>query len=115
MKGLIIKEPWANLILEGQKNMELRGSNTKIRGKIGIIKSGSKKVFGTVELIDCIQITNRDDYNSYRENHMVSCEFEDITYKKLYGWILKNPIEFKEPITYEHKLGCVIWVNLEEQ
>ncbi|NYC91934.1 hypothetical protein B0I49_005584, partial [Clostridium beijerinckii] len=35
-----------------------------------------------------------------------------IPYKKLYGWILENPIIYNEPIPYEHKQGCVIWVNL---
>ena len=30
----------------------------------------------------------------------------------IYGWKLENPKRFNEPIDYEHKLGCVKWVNL---
>jgi hypothetical protein len=41
MKGLIVKSPWIELILEGKKTWEIRGSNTKIRGPIALIKSGS--------------------------------------------------------------------------
>ena len=50
MKGLIIKSKWADLILNRDKTIELRSSNTNIRGTIGIIKSGSKKVYGTVDI-----------------------------------------------------------------
>ncbi len=44
-KGLIIKEIWAKAILRGKKELEIRGSNTKIRGTIGIIASGTKKSY----------------------------------------------------------------------
>lgn len=111
MKGLIVKTHWADLILSGEKTIELRGSNTKIRGKIGIIKSGTKKVYGEVELIDSIQI-NEDDYYKLYDLHKVNANRSDIPYKNLYGWILKNPIIYEKPVPYNHKTGCVIWVNI---
>lgn len=51
MKGLIIKSKWADLILSGEKTWEIRGSQTHQRGRIGIIKSGTGKIFGSVELV----------------------------------------------------------------
>ena len=33
MKALVIKQPWVDYILNGKKTWEIRGSNTKIRGK----------------------------------------------------------------------------------
>lgn len=112
MKGLIIKPYWTDLILSGDKTMELRSSNTKIRGTIGLIKSGSKKVYGTVDFIDCI-LLSKELYYNYKDKHRVDKDFKEIPYNKLYGWILNDPIKFDEPIPYNHKKGCVIWINLE--
>ena len=111
MKGLIIKDYWANKILDGQKSIELRSSNTKIRGTIGVIISKTSKVWGTVDIVDSIELSDEDFYN-LAEKHLVTCNREDISYKKLYGWVLENPKRFEEPIPYDHKKGCVIWVNL---
>ena len=52
MDILIVKPKWAELILTGQKTWEIRGSNTRKRGLIGIAESGTGKVYGEVELID---------------------------------------------------------------
>lgn len=112
MKGLIIKPYWADLILNGNKTMELRSSKTNIRGKIGIIKNGSKQVYGTVELIDCVKLDS-DLYYKNKKRHCVEETYDKIPYKNLYGWILKYPIKFNKPIPYNHKQGCIIWVNLE--
>lgn len=112
MKGLIIKPKWADLILDRNKIMELRSSNTLIRGAIGLVKSGSKMVYGTVELVDSIPL-DKSTYNYYKSWHKVDLPYEQLPYKKTYGWILSNPIKFDKPIPYNHKQGCVIWVNLE--
>ena len=110
-KGLIIKPKWADLILAGAKTIELRGNKTSVRGTIGVIKSGTKKVFGYVDIIDCIELS-KEDYIKLRNKHKVNIPYEDIKYKKLYAWVLENPIVLSKPIPYNHKLGCVIWVNL---
>ena len=46
MKGLIIKSPWIDYILDKEKIWEIRGSSTTIRGPILLIKSGTDKVYG---------------------------------------------------------------------
>lgn len=112
MKGLIIKPYWADLILNGEKTIELRSSNTKIKGKIGIIKSGTKKVYGEIDLVDSIELTD-DDYYNLSNEHKVNVRREDIPYKRMFGWKLENPIVYSEPKDYNHKKGCVIWVNID--
>lgn len=112
MKGLIIKPNWAELILNGQKDWELRSNDTKIRGTIGIIESKTGKVFGTVDLIDTI-LLNKEIFDNNINHHKFTLPFEKLTYKKTWVWVLKNPVRFKEPILYNHKQGCVIWVNLD--
>lgn len=115
IKGLIIKKKWLQLILKGLKTMELRGNKTKIRGTIGLIESGSKKVFGFVDLVDVVEIKDEETYNKYKTDHCVDIKFNDIKYKHLYGWIFKNVRILKEPIPYNHKQGCVVWVNLDDK
>ena len=112
MKGLIIKPYWANKILDGDKTLEIRSSNINIRGTICVIISGTSKVWGTVELVDSFLIPDKD-FEKFKDEHLIDCKREDIPYKKLYGWKLENPKKFDEPIKYEHKLGCVKWVNLD--
>ncbi len=39
-RGLLIKSPWVEDILQGRKTWEIRGLITHIRGKIALIRSG---------------------------------------------------------------------------
>lgn len=111
MKGLIIKSPYIELILEGKKKWEIRGSKTNIRGTIGLIKSGSKKVFGEVDLVDCIEL-NLDMYNEYC-SELYGKKEEKMPYKRTYAWVVKNPKIYDSPKSYVHPMGAIIWVNLD--
>jgi hypothetical protein len=42
MKGLVIDEPWISLIISGEKTWEMRSRNTVVRGRIALIRKGSK-------------------------------------------------------------------------
>lgn len=110
MKGLIIKEPYINQILLGKKKWEIRGTRTKIRGKIALIKSGSKKIYGEIELYDCFEI-NIDEYSKFCENLYGKKELR-LPYKRTYAWVLRNPIIYDKPKPYVHPKGAIIWVNL---
>ena len=112
-KGLIIKPKWADLILDGYKTIEIRGSRTKIRGDIGIIKSGSKKIYGKANLYDCTELS-KEDFNELRDKHLVNISYDELLkiYPNPYGWFLKDAKIFKKAMPYMHKKGCVIWVNL---
>lgn len=113
MKGLIIKPKWAELILNGEKTLEIRGSRTNTRGRIGIIKSGSKKVYGTAELNDCIKLTE-DNYDTLRDFHKLDISYEELLeiYKNPQAWVLSKAEKYEVPVDYEHKRGCIIWVNI---
>jgi len=112
MRGLIIKSPYIDDILSGIKKIEVRGSNTKIRERIVLLKSGTNLALGTVEIYDSKKMTLLDyinwDYNKLRGKFAK----QKMPYKNTYGWKLKNPIIFKEPIPYIHPLGAMIWVTL---
>ena len=112
MKGLIIKSPYIELILEGKKKLEIRGSRTNIRGTIGLIKSGSKKVYGEVKLVGCKELDLKA-YNEYYKG-LYGTEKSELPYKRTYAWVLEDPVIYKEPKDYNHPLGAVIWVNLDK-
>ena len=85
MKGLIIKAPWIDYILEGKKTWEIRGSNTNIRGRIALIKSGSGKIFGTVDLVDSKKIT-LDEYQESERFHCIPRkDCTESPYKNIYA------------------------------
>lgn len=111
-KGLIIREPWIDLIFDEKKPWEIRGSNTKIRGEIALIKSGTGLVHGTVILTNCFAIT-QEAFDQGRDNHRIPETFVN-PYKQRYVWELRAPKRFKHPIPYHHPQGAVIWVNLKE-
>jgi len=51
MDGLIIKHKWLDLILKGQKTIEVRGSDTKKQGEmIYLLESRTSKVVGTCKI-----------------------------------------------------------------
>ena len=115
MKGLIIRAPWIDLILQGEKTWEIRGTNTRIRGRIALIKSGTGYVFGTVGLVNCIPLDLRT-YQSHVTQHRVEV-VSSLPYPKTFAWVLEDPVRLDKPVAYRHPKGAIIWVNgvLEHQ
>ena len=116
MNGLIIKSPWIDKIFSGNKFWEVRGSHTKIRGKIALIKSGSSKIYGTCELVDVAGPLSKKDLLDNMNKHCVpeSLFADTLPYKKTYAWVLKNAERLEEPVPYNHPSGAVIWVKLRD-
>ena len=112
MKGLIIKKPWVDYILQGDKIWEIRGSKTKIRGKIELIQSGSGFVIGSCEIIDCIQLFF-EEYKTNVKKHCVT-NTDKLPYNQTYAWVLKNQKRYEHPRKYNHPKGAIIWVNLDK-
>ncbi|MFC1696874.1 ASCH domain-containing protein [Nanoarchaeota archaeon] len=110
MKALIIKKPFIDLILDGKKTWEIRSSNVNIRGKIGLIQSGSGTIVGTCILKDSIGPLSKEEFNNNSDKHKAN--WDNITYKKTFAWVL-DKAERIEPISYNHPQGAIIWVNVE--
>ena len=87
MRCLIVKQPWVEQILAGNKMTEFRSRPTNIRGRIGLIQSGRKgEILGTVELYDCV-----DGGDSYH-------------------WKLRNARRLPLAVQFQQNPGCVVWV-----
>lgn len=67
MKALSVRQPWASLIAEGRKTIELRSRRTRYRGPVLICASKHRQGCGpkgvaltVVELVDCRPATPED-------------------------------------------------------
>jgi len=112
-RGLVVRSPWIEKILHGEKTWEIRGRNTKIRGLIGLIKSGSGQVVGTCELKDVIEIFTLKDMQKSPKKHRIPLKnLKRLPYKHTFAWVIANARPLKKPIPYKHPRGAVIWVKL---
>ena len=114
MKVLTIKQPWATLIMQGDKRFEFRSWQTKYRGELlihagkGIDKEAVKrlanclpkelpqgKILGKVTLVDCIKITHEFKEELLKENSDI---YTKSSFQENYGWQLEDVNVFNEPI-----------------
>lgn len=115
MKGLIVDQPWIDYILNGRKKWEIRGSNTKIRGPIALIRKGSGHVVGKCELFDVKGPLTLAEMQKNLNSHRIVKNDLELVFKRYptpYAWILKNVKPLRKPLRYDHPRGAVIWVNL---
>ena len=106
-----MKEPFATMIVRGEKTWEIRKTKTKIRGKIYIISNGY--IIGTVKLIDVLGPFSVEELAKYYEKHRVDKRFlkEYSKNKKLYAWVLSEAKELKRKIKVSIPRGAQIWVR----
>jgi len=113
VKGLIIDEPWIGLIVAGEKTWEMRSRNTQVRGRIGLIRKGSKTVIGVADLIGTLPKLSRSDLKASVAKHRVPAREIAEDFKHSTAWVLERARSLQEPIPYRHPAGAVIWVNLD--
>lgn len=103
------------MILTGRKVWEIRGSSTKKRGWIALIKSGSKQIYGICNLVDVRGPLSWWEYvlNGNKQGLKLSdIDFFELPYKKTYAWVLQSPVALDHPVDYVHPSGAVIWVKV---
>ena len=119
MKCLSVSQPYADLIVQGKKTIELRTWNTKFRGEFLVhapfkIKKDACKRLGIDEtklrtgvIIGKAEIYDVKVYNSVSElkadykKHFATEEF----LRHKYGFLLKKSEELRMPIPYKGSLG----------
>ena len=119
MKCLSVSQPYADLIINGKKTIEVRTWNTKFRGeflihapikikdnvckKLGIDKSSLRTgvIIGKAEIYDVKSYESikalKEDYNK----HFATEEF----LRHRYGFLLRKPQALRVPIPYKGSLG----------
>jgi hypothetical protein len=116
-RGLIIREPWVGMILDGQKDWEMRTSATKIRGPIALIAAGSGKIIGTADLCDVQGPFSHAQMAFNQARHRIPAEEigkgEGARWNT--AWVMKDAQRLDTPVPYEHPSGAVIWVALDDK
>jgi predicted transcriptional regulator len=113
MRGLIIRSPYVEWILDGKKTWEIRGSNSHVRGKIALIRSGSGLVVGTCNLVDVMgPLSLLELKQNAAKLGKKRSEISATSYEKTYAWVLSNAKRLKHPRRYKHRPGAIIWVKL---
>ena len=118
MKCLSICQPFADLIIQNKKTIELRKWNTNFRGEflvhapIKIRKEDYKKlkikenlttgaIIGKVELYDVKKYESLKEIQEDKNQHFSTKKFQ----KKTFGFILKNSKPLRIPIPWKGQLG----------
>lgn len=115
LKGIVIKQPWIGLILEGKKTWEIRSRPVKLRGPVGLVQGGSGKVMGIGRIVGCIGPMSRDEVLRHFEKHRVPPErMHEVDYEQFYAWELADVRRLDPPVPYRHRSGAVIWVDLDQ-
>ncbi len=109
-RALIVRKEWLDKIFDEGKVWEMRSSRTKVRGRIGLIESGSGLIVGEAHLFWCSPDPIEKD-PKYIKQHKV--EDLDLLDKWKYAWFLRDIKRYEKPIPYNHPQGAVIWVKLQ--
>lgn len=115
MKGLIIREPWISLILSRKKTWELRSRDTRVRGRIALIRKGSGTVIGVAELVATLPKLSRSKLISNVKKHQTPRREFRKELKYTTAWVLRRAVRLHKPVAYRHPAGAVIWVNLRPE
>ncbi len=114
MKTLSIKQPFAELILQGRKKIELRKWNTNFRGeflihapknsdteamkRFGFNELPLGSILGKAKLTDVKKYGNDEEFNRDKNLHLASREWGD------FGFVLDDPARI-EPIAAKGQLN----------
>ena len=119
MKCLSICQPFAELIVQGKKTIELRKWNTKFRGEFlvhaakNILEEDCKRmkispktvttgaIIGKVNLVDVKKYDSDKELKADKKKHHSISD----NAKNRYGFILENPKKLRIPIEYLGKLN----------
>ena len=117
MKCLSVSQPFANLIVQGKKTIELRRWNTNFRGEFLIhsplkirkedcnrLKITEKLITGAIigkaEIYDVKKYKSNSEIKKDSKKHLASNKFQS-----KYGFLIKNAKQFRIPIPCKGQLG----------
>jgi hypothetical protein len=118
MKAISVRQPWADLIIDGRKSIHLRSQKINYRGKLAIhasqaIEEEACKLFdkdpdlltvgaiiGTVRLVD-VSAVDKALYQDMLEDHLGQGNYRD----GLFAWKLEHAVALPEAIPYRGRQG----------
>lgn len=111
MEGLIVNEPYASMIINGDKKWELRSRTPptdKMRKELFLLSKG--QVLGIITISDTVGPLNYKDLkNSYDYHRSYIGTVHDNFV--LFAWEIKVRDKFSEKVRYVHPTGAQVWVK----
>ena len=110
---LLIRQPWLELILSGEKTWEMRSKPTKIRHRILLAEPGTGLCSGQAIISDCVKI-ERADFARHADKHQVRSPAGIAiidNYQDIYAWQLQEVTRLSVQQPFKHPPGAVIWVR----
>ena len=112
-RALLIREPWASMILSGTKRWEIRSTSTSIRGPIAIAAGGTGTIVGVCNVVGVRGPLSVDDYaQSWKLRGEDRPGSRLLPYARTYAWVLSDLQALRSRVPYRHPSGAVIWVKL---
>ncbi|WP_094226942.1 ASCH domain-containing protein [Methanolobus psychrotolerans] len=135
MKVLAVRQPWAALIAQGYKCMDIRSTDCHYRGPVAIYATRGnvrrkdkiyfKNILGAsgfeqqnrgyllcvADITGTIRFDTPEKFAAYSECHYCS-PFSFVSGQ--YGWILSNVRELDRHIPYKMPKGCVNWSRVND-
>lgn len=136
MKILAIKQPWAAMITERIKHIEVRSMPINYGGKVAIYATRSPwdngtpemasqklgsgypyscgAIIGTATIFECFKFIDNLHFKRYNEDHHVLDAFPSFSVegkKKAFAWCLGDIQKLENPIPYKMPKGAVIFAN----
>jgi hypothetical protein len=107
LKCLKVKQPFASMIVCGDKPWELRLTSTNIRERIAIGSTKTKVVIGYVTIIDCFPMTVNALKKYGDQLHHAAAFVDDYAKgrERLYVWVLDDAVVEKKPYPYSFSTG----------
>jgi len=118
MKAISIRQPWADLVIQGKKSLDLRTRKINYRGPLAIHASQTVEedacqrfeidpdtltvgaVIGVVNLADIYEL-DEALYQKKANQHLSHRSYRE----GLFGWHFEEPNELSQPIMYKGRLG----------
>jgi hypothetical protein len=102
-------------MMSGQKTWEMRSRDTLVRGRIALIRKGSKSIIGIADLVRTLPKLSPSELKAGVGNHRVPESAIGKDFKHSTAWVLQHARPLRDPVPYRHPAGAVIWVNLDPE
>ena len=110
MDGLIVKQPFGDLIIDGKKTWELRSKSApkkKLNREILLLSSGF--ALGKIKIKKCFEANKKEIIANQKKHKSNINGLIDENY--FHVWEVNVIEKFSKPKKYSHPLGARIWVK----
>lgn len=111
--GLLIRSPWVDKILAGDKTWEMRSRQTNLRGEIALIQAGSGLVVGVARIVDCLGPLCEEEMRATFDRHGIGADRLVEVAQYRFAWVLEDVRPLVKPVPYLHRSGAVIFATLD--